>query len=98
MLAEVDGAFVGSYAENVRRCFDGTLSPVGHITLPWDNLRWTGPEAACLGADAVIVAPLLYSSIPSIGRRKSTPIGYADSKQIWNDSSIFAVIPDPRWA
>ena len=65
MLTEEDGAFVGSYAVNVRRCFDGTPPPVGHITLPWDDLRSTGPEAACLGADAMIVAPLLYSSIPN---------------------------------
>jgi len=65
MLTEEDGSFVGSYAENVRRCFDGTLPPVGHITVPWDDLGPTGPEAACLGADAMIVAPLLYSSIPN---------------------------------
>jgi acyl-coenzyme A thioesterase PaaI-like protein len=65
MLTEEDGAFVGSFAENVRRSFDGTASPVGHITVPWDDLRSTGPEAACLGADAMISAPLLYSSIPN---------------------------------
>jgi len=28
-------------------------------------MRSTGPEAACLGADAMVVAPLLYSSIPN---------------------------------
>lgn len=65
MLTEEDGALVGSYATNVRRCFDGTPPPVGHITLPWDDLRSTGPEAACLGADAMIAAPLLDSSIPN---------------------------------
>jgi hypothetical protein len=65
MLTEEDGANVDSFAENVRRSFDGTPAPVGHITLPWDDLRSTGPEAACLGADAMIVAPLLYSSIPN---------------------------------
>ncbi len=65
MLTEQDGAFVGSYAANVRPCFDGTPPPVGHITVPWNDLRWTGPEAACLGADAMISAPLLDSSVPN---------------------------------
>jgi hypothetical protein len=65
MLAAKDGALLGSYAANVRHCFDGTPSPIGQITVPWNDLRWTGPEAACLGADAVIAAPLLDSSIPN---------------------------------
>jgi len=65
MLAAKDGALLGSYAANVRYGFDGTPPPVGHITVPWNDLRWTGPEAACLGADAVIAAPLLDSSIPN---------------------------------
>jgi acyl-coenzyme A thioesterase PaaI-like protein len=65
MLTEEDGTFVGSYAENVRRGFDGTLPPVGHITIPWNDLEATGPEAACLGADAMVAAPLMYSSVPN---------------------------------
>jgi acyl-coenzyme A thioesterase PaaI-like protein len=63
MLTEEDGAFVGTFATNVRPSFDGTRPPVGHIALPWDELDWTGPEAACLGADAMVAAPLLYSSV-----------------------------------
>jgi acyl-coenzyme A thioesterase PaaI-like protein len=65
MLTKKDGAWVGTYAANVRPCFDGTLPPVGHITLPWDDLDATGPEAACLGADAMIAAPMMYSSLPT---------------------------------
>ena len=65
MLTIEDGVFFGAYAENVRRCFDGTPAPMGHITLPWKDLESTGPEAACLAADAMIVPPLMYSSIPN---------------------------------
>ena len=38
MLTEEGGSFVGSWAENVRSFFDGTLPPVGKIALPWEYL------------------------------------------------------------
>jgi acyl-coenzyme A thioesterase PaaI-like protein len=60
-----DGSFVASYAENRPFCIDGTPPPVGHITLPWDELEHTGPEAACLSADAMTAPPILYSYIPN---------------------------------
>jgi acyl-coenzyme A thioesterase PaaI-like protein len=59
MFTEQDGAFLGAYADNVRPCFDGTLPPVDHITVPWDDLTATGPEAACLAADAMVGAPVV---------------------------------------
>ena len=62
---EKDGVFTGWVAENGRPSIDGALPPVGHITIPWDDLESTGPEAACLGADAMIAAPILYSYIPN---------------------------------
>lgn len=65
MLTEENGEFVGSFAENGRRSFDGALPPIGRITIPWDDLEPTGPEAACLGADAMIVAPLMYTTVPN---------------------------------
>lgn len=60
-----DGTFVASYAENRVSCIDGTPPPVGHITLPWDDLEHTGPEASCLSADAMTAPPILYSYIPN---------------------------------
>jgi acyl-coenzyme A thioesterase PaaI-like protein len=65
MLNVQDGKAIGSFAENVRPNFDGTPAPVGRVRVPWDDLETTGPEVACLGADAMIVAPFLYTSIPN---------------------------------
>jgi acyl-coenzyme A thioesterase PaaI-like protein len=58
-----DGAFTGWYVENGRRGLDGAAPPSGHITLPWDDLTGTGPEAACLSADAAIAPPLVYTEL-----------------------------------
>jgi hypothetical protein len=30
------------------------MSPVGALTVPWDDLAVTGPEVACLAADAIV--------------------------------------------
>ena len=67
MLSDLqdDGSFVATFADNRPRCIDGTPPPVGHITVPWDDLEHTGPEAACLGADAMTAPPILYSYIPN---------------------------------
>ena len=60
-----DGTFVATYADNRPLCIDGTPPPVGHITVPWEDLEHTGPEAACLSADAMTAPPILYSDIPN---------------------------------
>lgn len=67
MLSDLqdDGSFVASFADNRPPCLDGTPPPVGHITLPWGDLEHTGPEAACLSADAMTAPPILYSYIPN---------------------------------
>jgi hypothetical protein len=65
MIAERNGEFVGAYAANRRTGFGESSPPVGHVTVPWDDLEPTGPEAACLGADAMIVAPLMYTAVPN---------------------------------
>lgn len=65
MVTEEDGQLVGSFAANGRRGYEDARPPVGHITVPWADLEPTGPEAACLGADAMIVAPLMYTSVPN---------------------------------
>ena len=60
-----DGTFVATYAENRPLCIDGTPPPVGHVQIPWNDLEHTGPEAACLSADAMTAPPILYSYIPN---------------------------------
>jgi acyl-coenzyme A thioesterase PaaI-like protein len=51
-------------AENVRPSVDGTASAFLECTVPWDSLDVTGPEAACLAADAIIGAAILESFVP----------------------------------
>jgi uncharacterized protein (TIGR00369 family) len=52
-------------AENVRCSVDGSAAAVMKCTLPWEDLECTGPEAACLAADAVVGAPVTWSFISS---------------------------------
>ncbi|MEO6630010.1 MAG: acyl-CoA thioesterase domain-containing protein [Aquihabitans sp.] len=65
MLREVDGVFYRAYDDTMRRCVDGTAPPIGTLTVPWERLDVTGPEVACLAADAIVAAPVLYSFIPA---------------------------------
>lgn len=65
MLRKEDGAYHRAYDENVRPNVDGTMSSIGTITVPWDSLGVTGPEVACLAADAIVAAPVLQSFIPA---------------------------------
>jgi hypothetical protein len=43
---------------------DGSVAGALECTVPWDDLDITGPEAACLVADAALGLPLLGSFIP----------------------------------
>jgi acyl-coenzyme A thioesterase PaaI-like protein len=52
-------------AENFRASVDGSAAGVLECTVPWDCLEFTGPEAACLAADAAVALPVLFSYIPS---------------------------------
>jgi acyl-coenzyme A thioesterase PaaI-like protein len=52
-------------AENVRSSVDGSAAAVMKCTIPWRDLEFTGPEAACLAADAVVAAPISFSYISS---------------------------------
>jgi Thioesterase-like superfamily len=63
-LRQQDGVFLRGYDEN-RPNVDGTPSQIGRITVPWDSLDITGPEVACLGADAIVAAPVLQSFVPA---------------------------------
>ena len=51
-------------ADNVRRSVDGSMAFIGECTLPWEGLEFTGPEAACLAADARIGPAIMRSSVP----------------------------------
>jgi acyl-coenzyme A thioesterase PaaI-like protein len=53
-------------AENVRPSVDGTAASVVECTVPWDDLELTGPEAACLSADACVALPVTVSYIPAV--------------------------------
>jgi acyl-coenzyme A thioesterase PaaI-like protein len=58
------GAQVGLKAANLRSSVDGSVTSVMECVVPWDDLEVTGPEAACLIADAAIGLPFLDSYIP----------------------------------
>ena len=64
MLREQDGHGHRAFGRNVRRNIDGTMSPIGTITVPWDTLEVTGPEVSCLGADAIVNAALIGTFVP----------------------------------
>jgi hypothetical protein len=51
-------------AENVRPSVDGSSARYLECAVPWNALDVTGPEAACLAADAIVGAPILQSFIP----------------------------------
>lgn len=65
MLREVDGVIYRAYDETLRRNVDGTMPPIGTLTVPWERLDVTGPEVACLAADAMVAPPVLYSFVPA---------------------------------
>jgi acyl-coenzyme A thioesterase PaaI-like protein len=64
MIREEDGLSLRAWGENVRPNFGGTKSPIGTITVPWNDLESTGPEAACLAADPLVGMAVYWSSLP----------------------------------
>jgi acyl-coenzyme A thioesterase PaaI-like protein len=64
MIREEDGLTLRAWGENVRPNVGGTKSPVGTITVPWDDLASTGPEAACLAADPLVGMAVYWSGLP----------------------------------
>jgi acyl-coenzyme A thioesterase PaaI-like protein len=56
-------------ADNVRPNVDGSPTAVVECTLPWEDLEYTGPEAACLIADLAVAMPVegSYISVEDIG-------------------------------
>jgi hypothetical protein len=40
------------------------MSPIGTITVPWDDLESTGPEVACLAADPMVGAAVIQTFVP----------------------------------
>ena len=64
MLGQDAGGYVAAHAENVGPNVDGTLPPTVTITIPWDELEFTGPEAACLAADPVVTGSVIESFVP----------------------------------
>ena len=65
---DINARFVRSgflpLAENVRPSVDGSSARYLECAVPWKALNVTGPEAACLAADAIVGAPILQSFIP----------------------------------
>ena len=64
MIREENGLALHTWGENVRPNIGGTKSPVGTITVPWDNLESTGPEVACLAADPLVGMAVYWSGLP----------------------------------
>jgi acyl-coenzyme A thioesterase PaaI-like protein len=63
MLRELDGVPAIQKVDNVRPSIDGTTACGLQMTVPWEDLEHTGPEAACLAADAIIAAPIMESFV-----------------------------------
>lgn len=64
MVNKRDGEVVRLSADNVRASVDGSDVGITKCTVPWENLELTGPEAACLIADATVALPVIQSSVP----------------------------------
>lgn len=65
MVREIDGVIHRAYDETRTPCVDGTMPTLSTLSAPWNSLDLTGPEVACLAADAIVGAPVLYSFIPA---------------------------------
>ena len=59
-----NGQVLGLGVDNRTPSVDGSLPIVCPCTIPWDNLEITGPESACLVADATVGAPMVNSTLP----------------------------------
>ena len=58
------GKGYGLKAENVRSSVDGSVAGILECVVPWDDLESTGPEAACLVADAAVGLAFMDSFLP----------------------------------
>ncbi len=58
------GLQVGLRAENVRPSVDGSVAGVLECVVPWKDLESTGPEIACLIADAAVGGAFMDAYIP----------------------------------
>ena len=63
LLSMTQGEPVVLHADNVRPSVDGTMAGAMQCVVPWDNLELTGPEGACLLADAAIGLAVMGSSM-----------------------------------
>jgi len=59
-----NGQVVRLSVENRPRSIDGSLPNVCPCTVPWENIELTGPECACLVADAAVGGPMVNSTMP----------------------------------
>ena len=60
-----NGQVMGLGVDNRAPSVEGSLPTACPCTIPWDNLDVTGPESACLVADATVGAPMVNSTIPT---------------------------------
>lgn len=59
-----NGQVVRLSVENRPPNADGSLPNACPCTIPWENLQATGPESACLVADASVGGPMVNSTLP----------------------------------
>ena len=64
MSVRRDGQVMALGVNNRPPSVDGSLATVCPCTIPWGNLEVTGPESACLVADASVGAPMVNSTLP----------------------------------
>jgi acyl-coenzyme A thioesterase PaaI-like protein len=79
-LREKDGVPLRGF-DDQRLNVDGTPSQIGRITVPFDRLDITGPETACLAADAIVAAPVLQSFVPAslVGPNPDLSLRFTDA-------------------
>ena len=65
MVRRRNGQVAYLTVDNIRPSVEGSLPAVCECTIPWDDLEVTGPESACLVADASVGAPVVNSTLPS---------------------------------
>ena len=84
-LREDNGVYLRAYGENVRPNVDGTMSPIGTITVPWDDLEFTGPEVACLAADPMVATAVLQTFVPAdlLGPNPDLSLRFTTSPSTW---------------
>ncbi len=64
MAPRRDGNVVRLNVENRPLSVDGSFPNACPCTVPWEDLEATGPEAACLVADASVGGPMVNSTLP----------------------------------